>query len=109
METLLLSVVLAQCLIFGFFCSYVAKEKNKDLTTWFCLGFFFSFVALIALAAVPKAEPKTPYVRDETGDIRGAAGRKSTNPLETNTVEDGYDVHEAWTKFKKIFGMGSQK
>ena len=55
METILLYVfvVVLQAIGFGWFCSYIAGEKGRDTTNWFLLGFFFSFWALIAIAAVP--------------------------------------------------------
>lgn len=55
MEVVLLILVI-QGLVFGFFCSYIAREKNRDGTSWFWLGFFFSILTLLTLIAVPKAE-----------------------------------------------------
>lgn len=49
-------VVLLQGIIFGGFCAFIAKEKNRDSFGWFLLGFLFSFIALLALIAVPKLE-----------------------------------------------------
>lgn len=49
-------VVLIQAFVFGAFCSFIAKEKNRDGAGWFCLGFLFSLIALLALIAVPKLE-----------------------------------------------------
>ena len=53
MEFILIIVLLCQALIFGYFCSYIAKEKGRSGSDWFWLGFFFSFVAVLALIAVP--------------------------------------------------------
>ena len=55
-------LLLFQGLIFGFFCSYVAREKNRNSAAWFWLGFFFSFIALIALAAVPAIAATASYL-----------------------------------------------
>ena len=37
----------------GAFCAWLAGEKNRNGTSWFFLGFFFGWVALIALAGSP--------------------------------------------------------
>ena len=55
METFILIIVI-QAFIFGAFSGFIAKEKNRDQAGWFFLGFFFSFIALLALIAVPKLE-----------------------------------------------------
>ena len=47
-------------LVFGGFCSYLAKEKNRDGGNWFALGFFFSLIALITIAALPAKAKETP-------------------------------------------------
>ncbi len=46
-------LVLVQAYVFGKFCAFIAKEKNRDSASWFYLGFFFSLLALVAIAAVP--------------------------------------------------------
>ncbi|MFZ2309032.1 MAG: hypothetical protein WAW34_17000 [Rhodoferax sp.] len=46
-------VIVGQALAIGWFCSYIAGQKNRDTGSWFWLGFLFSFMALIAIAAVP--------------------------------------------------------
>jgi len=57
METILIVIVL-QAIIFGAFCSFIAKEKNRDSAGWFITGFFFSLIALLALIAVPQLDKK---------------------------------------------------
>jgi hypothetical protein len=54
----LLFLLVIQGVIVGFFCSYIAKEKNRDSTSWFWLGFWFSIIAIFALIAVPKVESR---------------------------------------------------
>jgi drug/metabolite transporter (DMT)-like permease len=49
-------IIIVQAFIFGAFSSFIAKEKNRDQAGWFFLGFFFSFIALLALIAVPKLD-----------------------------------------------------
>lgn len=48
--------LLIQALVFGFFCSYIAGEKNRSKSNWFVLGFLFSILAVLALMAIPKIE-----------------------------------------------------
>ena len=50
-EPALFYVVLG--LIFGTFCSSIAKEKGYGEWIWFIIGFFFSIFALIAIAGMP--------------------------------------------------------
>ena len=54
-------IILLQCFIFGGFCAFIAKEKKRDSFGWFILGFLFSFIALLALIAVPKLEILNNY------------------------------------------------
>jgi threonine/homoserine/homoserine lactone efflux protein len=35
------------------FCSSIAREKGHNEIVWLILGFFFSFIALIAIAGMP--------------------------------------------------------
>jgi hypothetical protein len=49
-------IILLQGLIFGFFSSFIAREKGRHSGGWFFLGFFFSFIALLTLVAIPKQE-----------------------------------------------------
>jgi hypothetical protein len=51
--TFIIVVLLIQASIFGFFCAYLAGEKNRGQSDWFWLGFIFSFVALLVLMGVP--------------------------------------------------------
>ena len=39
--------------IFGTFCASIANEKGYSQNIWLIIGFFFSFVALIAIAGMP--------------------------------------------------------
>lgn len=49
-------IILLQALIFGYFASFLAREKGRDATNWFFLGFLFSFLAIFILIAVPKKQ-----------------------------------------------------
>lgn len=42
-----------QALVFGLFCAFIAKSKNRNMVGWFYLGFLFSIIALIALVGTP--------------------------------------------------------
>jgi hypothetical protein len=39
--------------IFGFFSSYVAKEKGRNYIAWTILGFFFGAFALLIVLCLP--------------------------------------------------------
>ena len=54
------TVWLMQAVVCGFFCAFVAGQKNRDSITWFVLGFLFSVYALIAIAGVPVASDERP-------------------------------------------------
>ena len=58
MEAFVLILILISFAVFGFFCSYIATQKNRDSATWFWLGFFFNFLALIAIGVVPAQASK---------------------------------------------------
>ncbi len=53
------------CIVTGAFCSFVGKEKGRGEGHWFFLGFFFNFVALIAIAGLPKLETQAERVERE--------------------------------------------
>jgi hypothetical protein len=57
------ALVLSQGVCIGLFCSYVAGQKNRSQVNWFILGFFFSFLALIALTAIPTLQIIRPLQR----------------------------------------------
>lgn len=58
-------IILAQSIVFGGFCSFIAKEKNRGAFSWFILGFLFSLISVLALIAVPKLEGKSSKVDEE--------------------------------------------
>ena len=39
--------------IFALFCSSIAREKGYGEFAWAVIGFFFSFIGLIAIAGMP--------------------------------------------------------
>ncbi len=56
--------------IYGAFCKWLALQKNHDPQTWYWLGFFFSFVALITLGFSPSRK----------GDDKGSVESGKTCP-----------------------------
>jgi len=57
-------LIIIQAIVFGGFCSFIAKEKNRDTAGWFFLGLLFSLIALLALIAIPKLEPSSKTGKD---------------------------------------------
>lgn len=60
-------------LVFGGACAVLAVNKNRDPLGWFALGFFFSLVALIVIAALssnPASEgrAKQGSYKDKSGN-----------------------------------------
>lgn len=63
----LTGLIILQALVFGGFCAWLAKQKNRDVVGWFILGALFSFIALIAIAASPPRKLQTDF-REKDGD-----------------------------------------
>jgi hypothetical protein len=59
MELVYWVIIIAQGIICGSFCSFVAQEKNRSIGAWFVNGFLFSLFALIAIAGVSPLSPQT--------------------------------------------------
>jgi hypothetical protein len=62
-------------LIFGGACSILAANKHRDPLGWFALGFFFSLVALIVIAALSPmvTTPSEDQRRKRRGNENGFA------------------------------------
>ena len=75
MEAAIIIAIIIWGIIFGGFCAFLAKQKNRDAVGWFFLGLLFSIIALIAIAASSpkenkdtlqvKYEPPKPMTRSE--------------------------------------------
>lgn len=76
-------IIILQAVLVGLFCSYVAGQKNRSKTYWFWLGFFFSFLALIALAAIPSLS-KEGADYSLYSEVKNSIG---TSPAQRDTVE----------------------
>jgi hypothetical protein len=53
MDQIIWIIIISQALVCAIFCSFVAGEKNRSAAGWFFNGFFFSFIALIAVSGIP--------------------------------------------------------
>ncbi len=49
-------IIIASGVVFGGACAILAANKNRDPLGWFALGFLFSIIALIVIAAITPAE-----------------------------------------------------
>jgi hypothetical protein len=60
-------------LVFGLgmalLCAYLARQRNRNPVAWFFLGFFFSFIALIALALLRPLHNIKPVMPSEKGTV----------------------------------------
>jgi len=94
MEILIFIVLLIQALIFGFFCSYIAGEKNRSKGNWFALGFLFSILAVLALMAIPKIE-NDKSASDSSHSAKAIAKQKAQESLfegERNLSSSSYQL-----------------
>ncbi|KGD95698.1 hypothetical protein [Rhizobium sp. YS-1r] len=78
-------IIFASGVVFGGACAILAANKNRDPLGWFALGFFFSLVALILIAALSQAEGSN---KDRT-----AARRANTK---SGFVTDPKDPERPW-------------
>lgn len=58
-------IIFASGVVFGGACAILAANKNRDPLGWFALGFFFSIVALIVIAALSPAEKSSSDSRSK--------------------------------------------
>lgn len=56
---LLLILFLVYALVFGFFCAYLAGEKDRSGGSWFFLGLVFGILALLVLLGLPSEQRST--------------------------------------------------
>ena len=56
-------IVFASGLVFGGACAVVASNKNRDPLGWFVLGFVFSLIALIVIAALSPVKAQSESTR----------------------------------------------
>ena len=58
-------IIFATGVVFGGACAILAANKNRDPLGWFALGFFFSIIALIVIAALSPAETSSANSRSK--------------------------------------------
>jgi hypothetical protein len=78
-------IFFASSIIFGGACAIIAVNKNRDPLGWFALGFFFSLVGLIVIAALSPAA-RSPSDRDDPSQ------RKASKDF----VSDPKDPERPW-------------
>jgi len=84
-------IIIVQGIVFGAFSSFIAKEKNRDEAGWFLFGFLFSFIALLALIAVPKLDNPTEETKPTIPPIKEAAPPKINCWTCSNYQEKSWD------------------
>ncbi|MBB2684369.1 UNVERIFIED_ORG: hypothetical protein GGD47_001946 [Rhizobium etli] len=72
-------IIFASGVVFGGGCAIIAANKNRDPLGWFALGFFFSFIALIVIAALSPADKSSPGDQNRSRR-RQAGGDFAANP-----------------------------
>ena len=77
--------LVVQAVVFGSFCSFIAHEKNRDSIVWFFLGCLFSFIALLALIAVPRLD----FPVQEERPLQAATIKFATKLPESNCTHEG--------------------
>ncbi|MDE3808851.1 hypothetical protein I7I49_00965 [Sinorhizobium meliloti] len=70
-------IFFASGVVFGGACAIIAANKNRDPLGWFALGFFFSIIALIVIAALSPAEKSSG---DSRSKRRQGNGEFAPNP-----------------------------
>ncbi|CAM3639053.1 hypothetical protein [Polaromonas hydrogenivorans] len=101
----LLFAVFLQGLIFGFFSSYIAGEKNRDKFGWFMLGLFFSILAVLALIAIPKIENKVKLTAVPSGEFPLFDGNRDiTSPQYQLFLTKQYSIEKNLTLEKFVIG-----
>lgn len=57
-------IILIYCIIFAFACSYLAKEKGGNPTSWAFIGFFTGIIGLLMIGFTPKKEKEDDLQSD---------------------------------------------
>jgi heme A synthase len=77
----LLLIVVLQGVVFGGGCAILASNKKRHVAGWFVLGFLFSLIALIVIAALTpldnvKSLEDVKDKRDRPGHVHDASDRR---------------------------------
>ena len=51
---LMIFMYILSCIIIAIFTAWIASQKSRSALLWFFLGFFFGFIALLAVGLAPK-------------------------------------------------------
>lgn len=70
-------IIFGSGIVFGGACAILAANKNRDPLGWFALGFFFSIIALIVIAALSAVEKSSDNGRSKR---RQGDGEFASNP-----------------------------
>ena len=87
-------------LIAGLFCLNVAEEKGYNGFLWFTGGFFFSFIALIAVAGLPDKKLRK-YIR-QIGESQNAIDPEGSSNLEKVIDDKPLTPEERKELIKKV-------
>ena len=87
-------------LIAGLFCLNVAEEKGYNGFLWFIGGFFFSFIALIAVAGLPDKKLRK-YIR-QIGESQNAIDPEGSSNLEKVIDDKPLTPEERKELIKKV-------
>ncbi len=73
-------IIFASGVVFGGACAILAANKNRDPLGWFALGFFFSIIALIVIAALSPAEKSSADSRSKRGNSNSGFAPNPKDP-----------------------------
>ena len=98
----MLSFVFALIVFFvaGLFVSNVAQEKGYNTFAWFVGGFFFSVIALIAVAGLPDKKLRK-YIR-QIGENQNAINPEGSNNLKKVIDDKSLTIEEGKELIKKV-------
>ena len=98
MEAIFLLALIVQGTLVGLLCSYVAGQKHRSKGNWFLLGFFFSLLALIALAAIPilQAAPAALPTRNEDTGTLGRSVKVNPDHFFQGERDLDNDAYKIW-------------
>lgn len=73
-------IIFASGVVLGGACAILAANKNRDPFGWFALGFFFSIIALIVIAALTPAEKSSANSQSKRGQGNGGFAPNPKDP-----------------------------
>jgi hypothetical protein len=73
-------IIFTSGVVFGGACAILAANKNRDPLGWFVLGFLFSIIALIVIAALSPAEKSSDNGRSKLRQGNGEFAPDAKDP-----------------------------